>query len=49
MDFVPYQYFDQDFGIHVWAVFDRTSYVWYFPEKDTEEAARELAHKLNQI
>ena len=49
MDFVPDQYFDHDFGIHVWGVFDRTSYVWYFPEKDTEEAAIELAHKLNLI
>lgn len=42
------RYFNQDTDHEEWGVFVSVSQVWYFPSKDTEQAATELASRLNQ-
>ncbi|WP_172400424.1 hypothetical protein [Alcaligenes faecalis] len=42
------RYFNQDTEQEEWGVFASTSQTWYFPDEDTEQAATELATRLNR-
>lgn len=47
LEFSVGRYFNQDTEQEEWGVFASSSHTWYFPSKDTEQAATDLANRLN--
>lgn len=41
------RYFNQDTEQEEWGVYSTPSQTWYFPDEDTEQAAADLATRLN--